>query len=214
MLCAICTGLIPAVCNAVLFIATDTEVSLQMTGGVALCLHVLVCLDNKIRAERSIKRPVGLRAIMGLVLALILWGNIYQVEFDQNAMEEGYQASMSITERIIDHLDESGYLGTDTPLCLAGRTAENPMFRVTDAFQKANAYARFGEWYDVNAGCFRQSWQGMLWLNAGVNVTLCTDDEYDTITAKEIVQEMPCFPAEGSMRMDDGILVIKISDVY
>ncbi len=64
----------------------------------------------------------------GLAIAIVLWGNIYQVQIDQNAMYEGKTAAGTMAEEILHELAKEECLDPDLRYCLIGIPAGNRLF--------------------------------------------------------------------------------------
>ena len=173
-LCALLIILIPAACNAVLLIATDTSIEIQMAGGMTLVLPVMLCIICK--AEKCFSRWNIYRAICISMSLLTLYGSEYS-------------------------------------FCFIGRPGDNSMYRVTDAYKKANEYTQIGHWY-VKADCIRMSWQGLLWGQLGYSLKFSPDDDYMRLIGEKEVQDMPCFPERGYIMRKGNHIIIKVSDTY
>lgn len=197
----------PVASNAVLLIATVAWTSLQMTAPMALCIPILLCVETKIICSH--KKWLGWINI--LLLAVMLYGNIYQVQIDQNAMLEGKVSTTTIANEIIDDLGEQGYLDSELKYCVIGNPSCNDLFRTSVIYDKANGYARFGSWSTDNT-CNRRSWQGAFSNLCGINLEICTAPEYDAVLADEAVQNMEVYPKEGYISQIGDIVVIKVAE--
>lgn len=198
---------IPIASNAVLLIATAAWTSLQMTAPLALCIPILVCMETKIIC--SYKK--WLERINILVLAVLLYGNIYQVQIDQDAMLEGKIATTTMANEIIHSLREEGCLDADLKYCVIGVPAYNELFKTSVIYEKSNGYARFGSW-TTDYTCSRRSWQGVFSNLCGVDLEICTADEYGALLENETVQNMEIYPKEGYITQVGDIVVIKVSE--
>ena len=193
---------IPIASNAVLLITTGVWVSLHMTVAMALCIPILVCVEAKDCDE---KVWPWIWKINLMTLLILLYGNIYQLQIDQEAMWEGQKATTSIAEEIIHKLDETGNLDPDTQYCVLGGPLGNKLFYFSVIAGEANGYALFGNW---NTG-MRRSWQGAFRYLCGIDLEMCSLADYNTIASMPEVENMPVFPEEGSITRINGIVVIK-----
>lgn len=200
---------IPAACNVVLLIATAVSMELQMTAPLSLFISILLCIESKIVSAE--KLFLWVRRLNLLLLAVILYGNIYQVQIDQTAMQEGQTATVTMAEEITHRLDEEGYLASDLNYCLIGPPAYSDLFPRSRIYQSANAYARFGDWY-LDPACARRSWQSVFSNLCGVNLTMCSSGEYSDLGSREEVQNLPVYPQEGFITVINDIVVIKVSE--
>lgn len=195
---------IPIASNAVLLVTTGVWVSIHMTVAMALCIPVLLCVEIQ---DRRGKVWSWIWKINVLILLIMLYGNIYQLQIDQEAMWEGQKATTTIAEEIIHKLDETGNLDADAQYCVLGSPMGNKLFYFSVIAEKANGYALFGNW---NSGMHR-SWQGVFRNLCGINLEMCSSADYDAIAANPEVESMTVFPEEGSIIRIDDIVVIKVS---
>ena len=211
VVCCLFILVIPPACNAVSFIATNTGLSIQMTTPFALCLPVLLCILSKFDYTHTFQ-TICLQISM-LSLALVLYGNTYQVQLDQNAMLEGKIATTSISNGIIDKLDDLEYLDSQKEYCILGLPAYNDLFKTSVLYDSANMYGKFGHWW-LDPTCTRRSWQSTFNNLCGINLSICSADTYRNITADDSLKDMPVFPNKGCVLEKDGIIIVKVSEIY
>lgn len=204
LLFALFIAAIPIASNAVLLITTGVWVSLHMTVAMALCIPVLVCVEAQ---ECVGKIWSWIWKINVLLLLIMIYGNIYQLQIDQEAMWEGQKATTTIAEGIIQKLDETGNLDADVQYCVLGSPAGNELFYFSGIAEKANGYALFGNW----GSGMRRSWQGAFRYLCGINLEMCSSWDYDSIAANPEVENMTAFPEEGCIMRIDDIVIIKVS---
>ena len=142
------------------------------------------------------------------------WLNVCAVTNDQIALHDGKNATITLTRSIVQELISEDDLHEDTVIAFAGRPSDSPYFRKTEAFENANDYAKFGQWW-CDAGNNRRSWYyGMLLHYLGLELNWCDDGDYEEIRSSGELEGMPNFPEKGSIKVIDDILVVKVSDVY
>lgn len=199
---------IPPACNAVLIVAPGNSMSILMSMGMALSVVLLpaVFSDHE-KGVRWSQRGYS------LLVALLCWFQLFAVANDQLALQEGKMAVVALAENVTHKLLADGYMDDARGIALIGRPAENPMFHQSAAYGAANGYAQFGKW-STEAGNYRRSWMGVLEHYCGVNLNVCGPDQYDSIRQMDVVKEMPVFPLDGSIRVVDDFVVVKISDLY
>lgn len=198
---------IPVASNAVLMVATGAWTSLLMTAPMALCLPVMWCVESKI----VVSDKKWYMALNTLLMVVLLYGNFYQVQIDQEAMLEGKIATTSMADEIIHDLNDYGYLDADLKYCVLGIPAWNDMFKTSVIYEKANQEALFGSWYS-DIGCSRRSWQGVFNYLCGTNLQIGTYEEYGMVLGTEQVQTMNKYPNEGYICKIGDIVVIKVSE--
>lgn len=210
----------PIACNSVLLIATNTTLSLQMTSGLALFLPMMSCLMGAYYDLSKSEKPSEIKAVnkvhpifkyfLGLLIVIVIYGNTYQVEFDQNAMCEGRTATITMTQSILDDLRKEDLLSQDLRYCFVGLPAGNPTFHVTDAYSKANAYALFGSGWGDSASSMK-SWNGFVKSLCGVNINIWPVDACSDQIAQVLTEDMPVYPAKGYIQTVDDVVVIRIN---
>ena len=179
-----------------------------MTMGVIVNIALLcVLLPQEKTVEYFAKRGYC------LIMLMLLWFGLITVTNDQLALKEGKTATVALAENIVHTLSEEGYLEENLPIALVGRPAENPLFYRSSTVDGANDYARFGCW-SISAGNHTRTWYGVLYNYCGTALNICGDMQYEAIRQNELVGQMPEFPLEGSIREIDGVVVVKVSEVY
>jgi hypothetical protein len=213
LLVLIVYALIPLVSNASLYLAVDADVSIQMTAGMAL---VFPCLFAAIvRAYSNLER-VGsevkiLRCISIISSLIILYGNIYMVSIDVQAMYDGKQATEELFRNVINELQINNEYSSEKTYVFVGTPADNPSFGKTVFWTRANSYARYGQ--------IRPNWSWMTCAslavleNLGENLDLSFNYSQEFYNNDEVA-DMPLFPEEGSIKEFDDCVVIKLSDDY
>ncbi len=199
--------MIPIASNAVLLVATQAWTALLMTAPMALCFPVFILLMNTTDTSKH-RIPYKL----GFVIMLVaLYGNIYQVQIDQEAMLEGKIATVTMANDIIHDLNDAGYLEDDRYYCFLGVPAGNEMFGTSPIYYMANGDAFFGAWWrDYN--CSRRSWQGVFTYLCGTDIHVCDNAGYQTVITDERVAQMPVYPQEGYIQKVGDIIVVKVSE--
>lgn len=208
VLLLLCVMLMPAACNAVLMAAVGNAVSILMSAAMAMSISLGCAFLPK-----EGKMGWGLQRAWCLLAALLLWFQLAAVTNDQLAMKEGKTASIALARNVAGKLISEGYLAQGETIVFVGRPADNPLFTQSTAYQNANAYARFGSWA-IDAGNYRRSWMGVLSGYCGMDLNLGAEAQYDRIRQTEILDNMPVFPYEGSIREIENCVVVKISEVY
>lgn len=198
---------IPVASNAVLLVATQAWTGLLLTAPMALCFPIFLCLTEQIDSS---KKKI-LRGISVCIMALMLYGNIYQVQIDQQAMLEGQIATTTMANDIIHDLNDEGYLDADLQYCVLGMPAGNEMFTTSVIYEKANSDAMFGAWYS-DITCTRRSWQGVFTYLCGTDIEICDAVGYQIVLSDSAVENMAVYPNDGYIQQIGDIVVIKVSE--
>lgn len=198
----------PIACGAILLVATNSDLSMQMTAGWGLCVPVLVAVVAKSKKENGFFNVS--KILCQLILLLVLYGNIYQVTLDQNALMEGKIATTTLASDVVNRLGDEGCLSAELEYCVLGMPAGNPLFSVSELYSKANTYAKFGVWW-LDSSCTRQSWNGVFNYLCGINLDVSSVATYNEIYLNEEVQKMPSYPEDGFIYRIDDVVVIKMA---
>ena len=197
----------PAGC-AVLLIAVGSPLSVLMSMGPLLGFSLLgILLLPHANTGFWVKRACL------FFLALFAWYQLSAVTNDQLALKEGKTATITLTENIVSRLYREGYMEKSPVVAFVGRPGDNDQFAQSTAYRMANGYAKFGCW-STDARNNRVSWYGVTSNFLGVNINLCGEEEYKTLIRTKQVADMPEFPAAESVCTIDGIVVVKVSDLY
>ena len=193
---------------------------------VAACAVVIIAVGNTVTGLMAMGILIGFlmilllsehggpnRKIYTVALCVAAWFMLHQVQNDQVAMKEGMNATRVLTEDVIGDLFENGYPTAADTVAFVGRAAENPRFVQSGAFGIANEYAQFGKW-STDPRNNRATWYGITTKLCGTFINLCSDDIYAELIDSDRVAGMPVYPEKGSIAVIDGIMVVKVSDLY
>lgn len=199
---------VPIACNATLIITVQEGSYLLMAGGMTLFLPLLLCI-----MERS-KDGKALILVNAVLMCAVLWVNICIVNNDQVALQEGRSSTYTLARSIADRVQDEGWAPDgQTEVLLVGRPSENPFFKQTNAWKRANDYATFGRWW-VDPGNNRKSWQGVF-DQCGIQLLMLNDYERNMeVLNGEKIKEMECFPSKTSISVINDIVVVKVSEGY
>lgn len=201
--------MMPIACGAVLLIVTAAGMSIQMTAPYGLLFPVLLCVFTKV--DQPWKGGQSFRMVYVATVLLLLYGNIYQVQIDQNAMLEGKTAVTSMATGIVDDLKDEECLSSDLTYCFIGLPVGNRSFAVSELYGKANTYAKFGCWW-LEASCARRSWNGVFSYMCGINLSPANAGTYEIMMSEPEVKNMPVYPQKGYIKRVGNVVVIKVAE--
>lgn len=199
---------VPAAAGAVLFAATDTVLSIQMTGALALVAPILVLLLSGVEKRALLLKMLYLA--VSFTAVVVLYSQILQTQIDQKTMSETRTSSMNVVAEIHGRLGAEELLSEELRYCFIGVPAGNPMYYRSETFWTANGYTYIGGgWPD--SWSVVKAWNGLVRHICRINMEICSADEYNMLSAEEEVVNMPVFPAQGSVIRIGDIVVIKVS---
>ena len=228
VLFVICALLLPVATNIVLFVATESYLSIQMTNGLAMFIAVAFVLvfeilldENVIKSDSNnsivlVKTQV-LRKIVSVVVVatsiLVIYGNYISVQIDQEACREGTTGTVTLAREMLDSLKNLGYADKGGQVCFVGTPCGNERFMYSEIYPMANELMQFGNWGNA-ASTHGQTWVGIYREYLGYFVEPCSNETYEAIIERDDVATMPMYPRAGSIKEIDGIIVIKVSNNY
>ena len=168
----------------------------------------LLLLVRYIASAHTGNKRMILYGLSTVLLIVMIWGNIKTANAAYTKKELEYQQTFSLMTRIVERMETTeGYVSGETPVVFIGRLD----FPERDYF--ADLYNINGQKYlsTVSSENYLNCYFDYV-LNVPVNlVSYYTRDEYAT---KEDVKNMTAFPSESSIKMMDGVLVVKVNSIY
>lgn len=180
----------------------------SITGLMAMGILLIVPLSYIF-----VKDKKALKIVFACSIFLLSWYTVSAVENDQIALKEGSVATERIADGILNDIND--YCSDEPYNCVAivGRASDNPLFYASEAYEMANGYAMFGRW-STDARNNRVTWDGIMKSMCGTHLQFCDDGKYLELIESNSVKSMPIYPADGYIQSVDGVLVIKVSNVY
>ncbi len=192
--------LFPFGVNIVCFISQGMEHILMMYAVVFVYVLALK-LGESIMSVAKILSPWSITLVM---LFVIVWSNIVysnQVYVKKDLQDKAAQSLMNRIVYEIEHMP--GYVAGETPVAFWGNFTDSDYIQDVEAFEDIVPYG-MGKTALQYAGTEYVYMQYI--LNVNMNLTRLEGTE-------EYVAEMPIYPAEGSVAYNDGVVVVKISEL-
>ena len=209
---------LPMMCTVFMVATSQALFYIPMSGGLALFLPVCFWLLDSSREGKTACVPEQGNKARWLVLVLaflVVYGNVYMMAVDQEAMRQGRDSLRVMSDQIVNDLTEEGCFdeGNHWSVMIAGRPSSNPTFKKGDLYPSANRYAQMGCFW-LSPECARLSWRGVFEKITPVEITLCEDEDYQKLRQTELVAEMPVYPQEGYIQQVGDIVIVKVSEDY
>lgn len=208
--------LCPVACNfSVLYL--DAGVEMQQTLPIALFLPLSLFVSYKNLQKNDRKLFEHTKIVMMAICAFVLFGNILQTEIDIESMREGKLSTDHIINLVCDSLVESDLLDTNRKYYFIGEPYRNSLFNVSELWTHANEYAQFGKFgvFGNNAWVIPKAYQAVINNNGiGIKCDYSSNEKYNEIVKMDEFSLMPCYPNDGSIKIIDDYVIIKISNSY
>ena len=211
-LAAVCLLLIPPAANIAMILAVDAgEAAIQMTMPMATVFPYLLCVTDVEDCRNRLIRAVDwLRIAMVL---FVLYGSFLMVSVDQHVMLKSRDNATAMMNRVAVEIGEDQ--NPEGGFVFVGKIADNPNFLKDQLWERANQYARYGDFHIFVYGDNRAnfSYFGLL-RDSGLNLTYNWNNSYwgDLIQSEE-VQEMPLYPDDGYIKKIDKTIVVKFANL-
>ena len=213
----VCTILIPVFANSFYLLAPESECHIQMIVPMTLVIPLIYMLwgsswssdVSSCRAEKGFKAKMCSCAVtLGCAALLPVSGAMALT--DEYAMYSGRQATGTLAKEILYVMNAQGYDYSNGSVMILGNAKESQTFPITELYEKANEYAKYGSWTD-EVGLNNQIWGKVYSDYLRLKVSFVTRDTLETIYNLPELSQMPCYPAVGSAQNIYGVEVIKLT---
>lgn len=142
----------------------------------------------------------------------IMWTYYIADNTSYAALKLTYNQAYSTTMRIMDRIENTTDYKRNTPILFGGIIGNNNYPRTSNLYgytigSVVNNVVFHGT-YDGQLG----TWISFIRIFYGMDITLCDTEDYVRIVSGEEYKEMKIFPSPDSVKVIDGIVVVKLSD--
>ena len=207
-------ALIPFGANAVYFIATR-HVKARMLESYYLFFAFTIYLVEQIASSKEMVARwmvrLGAMALVALSLTCYnhtVYGNHMYIRRDLE-----FQSTLSVMTRVMDRAEQvEGYEPGYTPVAFIGTMYDSPlsMQRVGFEHLTEKETANSNNYY-VTAS--EEFYPYYFWEILGYPFNFIGEFERSQLTLIPEIRNMPTFPAEGSVAMRDGMLIVKVGEL-
>ena len=212
LLAAICLVLIPPAANIAMILAVDAgEAAIQMTMPIATVFPFLLCVTDIGDCRNRLVRAVDWLRIA--IVLFTLFGSFLMVSVDQHVMLKSRDNATAMMNRVAVDLGEDQ--NPEGGFVFVGKLADNPNFLKDQLWDRANQYARYGDFHIFVYGDNRAnfSYFGLL-RDSGLNFTFNWNNVYwGEIVQREDVQAMPLYPEDGYIKQIGRTIVVKFANI-
>ena len=220
-LLALCVFAMPFGVNVIFFVSKGNQHSLMIFSFFLLYAFAFMLWDyhnrlppakwpEKLLAAVRRARPLFAALLSGLLLLVILFNVVFANQvYLKKALE--YEATMSFMTKLTYSIEQTeGYVPGETPVIMVGDFETSSLFAQRRGFEEVTGDGLDRGSAATYSGTFVHYFNAILsyrinWIDTG------TAREY---AAWPEVRSMPVYPARGSCQIVNGVLVVKIQDVY
>lgn len=147
----------------------------------------------------------------GLVLcALLVWCGFYTNNVSYLRMDLRYENSVALANRIAARVEILEGYCKDTPIAIIGQLPYNTYGMTAPALSDLEPIT------GTDGALLQHYYSGrdVMEYCIGMKMPVATKEQWDAVYFAQIVDTMPCWPAEGSVTMYAGMAIVKLSEVY
>lgn len=175
-------------------------------------IYIFVPVAGENLAGKMKLRLFGVAATA--VSILFLWNSVVFTNLCINSMKLNLNKAETVADLMLeDIIEEAGY-EKGMKLLVAGSMEDGNFPSLyewpTDAIKGSSAsYGFMWDTYTGNENC----WVEFMKQYKGIRFTACDQTEYESLLSDKEYQDMPLFPADGSVKVIGETVVVKMSDV-
>lgn len=143
----------------------------------------------------------------------IMWSYYIADNTSYAALKLTYNQAYSSTMRVMDRIETTPGYTKDMPILFGGIIGNNNYPRTSSLYTYTIGSIVNNTTFHGPYGGAMGTWVKFLKIFYGLDVKLCTAEEYYRIvTGEEYKENMECFPAESSIKIMNGIVVVKLDE--
>lgn len=144
---------------------------------------------------------------------LVMWTYYIADNTSYAALKLTYNQAYSSTMRVLDRIETTPGYTKDMPILLGGIIGNNNYPRTSSLYGFTIGSIVNNTAFHGPYGGAMGTWVKFFKIFYGIDVKLCTAEEYyNIVTGEEYKENMECFPAESSMKIMNGIMVVKLDE--
>lgn len=142
----------------------------------------------------------------------IMWTYYMADNTSYAALKLTYNQAYSTTMRIMDRIENTTNYTQDTPILFGGIVGNNNYPRTSNLYGYTIGSIVNNVVFHGTYGGQLGTWQSFIRIFYGMDVTFCNENVYRAIVTGEEYKKMEVFPAQNSVKVMDGIVVVKLSE--
>lgn len=143
----------------------------------------------------------------------VMWTYYLADNTSYAALKLTYNQAYSSTMRVMDRIETTPGYVKDMPILFGGIIGNNNYPRTSSLYAYTVGSIVNNTAFHGPYGSAMGTWTKFLKIFYGLDVRMCTAEEYYNIVTGEVYKnEMECFPAESSVKIMNGIVVVKLDE--
>lgn len=204
--------LLPLALNFIALLATDGYVHHVMIYAFALIFLLAVKFTELIMEALILSQKPGWTRVFwpNLILCgLLVWCGFCANNISYLRMQLRYENSYAAANRIAARVEALGGYSGETPVAFVGHFPDNLYGRTVPEFSNPAPITGTEdillEYYYSAQEIFRYC--------IGLHLPSLTGEQWRSVYYSDFIYDMPCWPAEGSVIMHEGVAVVKLGEI-
>lgn len=204
----LCFLALPFCANTIYLISSDLNYHMLMRHSWCLLFIAVTIFYEKAAPFYTLNRQRLLEWISFAALFLVVWNYILLSNIAYFNMNFRYEKTYALCIKIVDRLEQSEDYDSHRPIAFIGNYSKTyKMEAVTDLLEPMTGM-KGARVFGGTSRAYLPFFQNCL----GEDIEVVTPEEEAALKATPEFQEMPRFPHDGSIRVIDGVTVIKLND--
>lgn len=199
--------LLPLSMGIIEIIVPERNINLLMAASMVLVYSFIISLTERLKSNNFVNI---FKSIVIVVICTILYSQILMTGSTYSALERTYKQAYSTAIRVVERFEKTEGYYEGIPILFAGGVNNSYINKQNVIYYMASgnysSYDVFFNSYDGNTNL----WKIFISNNIGIDVNLCSKEDYMKITSGIEFQKMLPFPNKSSVKIIDGILVLKV----
>lgn len=199
-------GLLPIALNIIDIIACNTSIY-ALTG-----TQLILMIPFAFKILEITKNLVVLKWIAIFACVLIMLTYYIATNTSYAALKLTYNQAYSTTIRIMDRIENTDGYTKDAEILFGGIVGNNNFPRTSSLYNYTIGSIVNNVTFHGTYGGQVGTWMSFLKIFLGLDFVPCSENTYYNIVTSEQYKEMDIFPAKNSVKVMNGIVVVKLSD--
>lgn len=212
LLAAAGAALVPLALNFVFILAVDAGIHHLMLYAFVLVFLLTIKIAELVMGELVSRGRPAWMGVLGVNLALcalLVWCGFYTNNISYLRLQVRYDNSAALANRIAARVESLEGYTKDTPVALIGLLPDDLYGRTIPAFSDPEPVTGTE---DVLLEHYYSA-RDVLQYCAGLRLPPFTREQWDSVYYSDFIYDMPCWPAEGSVLMHNGVAVVKLGEI-
>ena len=152
-----------------------------------------------------------IRCVTCVLIGVMLWQNVQLSNTAYVKKEQESYASLSLMTQVVTELNQrEDFLSEDTELAFIGVFKHSELPAGMYVARRLTGLDNSSVFHIDTSEHYYNSYKAYFQYVLQYPVRFCSDDTHKRLTEDPRVEEMPTFPKDGSIRMIDGVMVVKM----